>query len=513
MSYVGRNLAGAGLLWVLLLVPGCVAQDVPADKSEWNANLRAFHLELSDLRADLSIPGIGYAVISGGEVIGSGAIGTLAVDINEPFSVATPLNAQSITKSITGVVVMQLIEEGKLDLDAPVRSYLPDVELPKDVLLRHLLTHTSEGIVGQEYVYGAGRYALLAPIIEQVTGQTFERAIRERVLEPSAMEWYASPFLGASGGMVSTITDLARYVQALDRGDLLEPSSMNRLAIPSKSIDGTDLPVSLGWFAQRIQDTTVVWSYGQDDTSALVLRVPDRERTVVLLAEGGTMSDAFRLLMGDARKSPFAMTFYRLFVASPAGAPLPRPDWQAADLAGELRGRDAETEYSYEDELIGQALILQWNDEQTRSADLFQVAIDLYGVGEQPDAVIHFAGARLAPGPVKRLTIDMGERLLVGHPNNRWLLLAQAYLLAESGAGAEAAALYQRILDLPNQNQDFLHRLFDSWSWYGLAGIYHDDDPGEARRALRRIIDCGAPVCPNQDQAETMLQELEGKGS
>ena len=513
MNYVGRNLTRTVLLLVLLLLPGCVAQDVPVDKPEWDANLEAFRLELSTLRADLGIPGIGYAVISGGEVVGSGALGTLAADSNEPFSVATPLNAQSITKSIAGVVVMQLIEEGKLDLDAPVRSYLPEVELPNDALLRHLLTHTSEGIVGQEYVYGAGRYALLAPIIERVTGQTFERAIREKVLEPSAMEWYASPGLSAAGGMVSTTTDLARYVEALDRGDLLEPSSMDRLAIPSKSIDGTDLPVSLGWFVQRIQGTPVVWSYGQDDTSALVLRVPDRERAVVLLAEDGTMSDAFRLMMGDARKSPFAMTFYRLFVASPAGAPLPRPDWEASDLAEELRGREAETEYSYEDELIGQALICQWNDEQTRSEDLFQVAIDLYGVGEQPDPVIHFAGTQLAPGPVKQLTIDMGERLLAGHPNNRWFLYAQADLLIETGAGAEAASLYQRILDLPNQNQDFLHRLFASWSSFGLARIYRDDDPKVARRALRRIIDCGARVCPNRDQAETMLQELEGKGS
>jgi hypothetical protein len=494
---------------VLLLALGCVARDAPADRPEWNANLQAFHSELSGLCADLGIPGLGYAVISGGEMVGSGAIGTLAVDSNEPFAVATPLNAQSITKSIAGVVVMQLIEEGELDLDAPVRSYLPDAELPDDVLLRHILTHTSEDIVGQEYVYSPGRYALLAPIIEQVNGQKFEAAIRERVLEPSAMEWYASPGLSAAGGMVSTTTDLARYVQALDRGDLLDTSSMDRLAIPSKSIDGTDLPISLGWFAQRIQGTRVVWSYGQDDTSALVLRVPDRERAVVLLAEAGTLSDAFRLLMGDASKSPFAMTFYRLFVASPAGAPLPRPDWEATDLAAELRARDAEAEYSYEDELIGQALIHQWNDEQTRSEELFQVAIDLYGVGEQPDPVIHYAGGRLPPGPVKQLTIDMGERLLAGHPNNRWFLLVQGGLLAESGDGAGAASLYRRILDLPNQNQDFLHRLFDSWSLLGLARIYRDDDPEEAGRALLEIIDCGAPVCPGRDRAETMLQELD----
>jgi hypothetical protein len=85
--------------------------------------------------------------------------------------------------------------------------------------------------------------------------------------------------------------------------------------------------------------------------------------------------------------------------------------------------------------------------------------------------------------------------------------------LAESGAGAQAASLYQRMLDLPNQNQDFLHQLFDSWGLFGLARIYRDDDPAQARRALQRIINCGAPVCPNRDQAETMLQELEGKGS
>jgi predicted Zn-dependent protease len=102
----------------------------------------------------------------------------------------------------------------------------------------------------------------------------------------------------------------------------------------------------------------------------------------------------------------------------------------------------------------------------------------------------------------------MGKRLLMGHPNNRWLLLAQADLLAESGASAEAASLYRRMLDLPNQNQDFLHRLFDSWSSFGIAKIYKDDDPEEARRALRRIIDCGTSVCPNRDRAETMLQEL-----
>jgi hypothetical protein len=216
--------------------------------------------------------------------------------------------------------------------------------------------------------------------------------------------------------------------------------------------------------------------------------------------------------MGDARKSPFAMTFYRLFVASPAGAPLPRPEWDAANLAAELRTRDAETEYRYEDELIGQALVHQWNNDQNLSEELFQAAVDLYGVGERPDPVIHFAGQALAPGSVKQLALDMGERLLDGHPNNRWFLLAQGRLLAQRGAGAEAAALYHRILGLPNQHQDFLHRLFDSWSWLAIAEIYRDNDREEATRALRLVINCGAPRCPNRDQAEKMLRDIGGNG-
>ena len=62
--------------------------------------------------------------------------------------------------------------------------------------------------------------------------------------------------------------------------------------------------------------------------------------------------NAFRLLMGDARRSPFAMTFHRLLAASPTGAPLPRPDWDANDLSAELDRLESVEAHVYEDELI-----------------------------------------------------------------------------------------------------------------------------------------------------------------
>ena len=50
----------------------------------------------------------------------------------QPFATSTPLRIASVTKSLTAVVALQLVEEGKLDLDAPARQYAPSLKLPDD---------------------------------------------------------------------------------------------------------------------------------------------------------------------------------------------------------------------------------------------------------------------------------------------------------------------------------------------------------------------------------------------
>ena len=145
------------------------------------------------------------------------------------------------------------------------------------------------------------------------------------------------------------------------------------------------------------------------DTSALVFRAAARKLTLILVADDGSMSDAFRLLMGDARRTPFAMAFYRLFVASPEGEPLPRPDWTAADLPAELARLEAEMDYRYEDELIGHMLVESWNGNQATAAALLEAAMDRYGTGTRPDPVVHFASMRLAPGRAQQMGREMGD--------------------------------------------------------------------------------------------------------
>lgn len=121
-------------------------------------------------------------------------------------------------------------------------------------------------------------------------------------------------------------------------------------------------------------------------------------------------------------------------------------------------------------------------------------------------AVVHYAADAFS---VASLGIPMGRRLLAEHPNNRWILLAQGGLLLQEGdaGGEEAADAFLRILALPNQHPDFLHRLFRSWSWLGLAEAYRDGNPTRARRYLGELIAC--EECPNRAQATALLEELD----
>jgi hypothetical protein len=285
---------------------------------------------------------------------------------------------------------------------------------------------------------------------------------------------------------------------------------MQRLATPTALLRGATGPISLGWFAQQIQGVDVMWSYGQggnrEESSALLFRVPERRLTVVALADTNTMSDWFRLLMGDAQKSAFAMSFYRLFVASLPGVPLPRPDWRDPELEHHLRELETSSEYSYEGELIGQILISGERDEGSEVSRLFQVAVEHYDIAARPDPVVHYA-TLASPEYSATLGIPMGRQLLEKYPNNRWILLFQGeLLLREEYAGEEAADAFRRILDQPNQQPDFLHRLFKSWSWLGLAEAYRDTNPALARQHLLELVAC--ENCPNRDQATAMLEEM-----
>ncbi len=90
------------------------------------------------------IPGLQIAVVKGGKIVLSRSYGTASLPDQVPVDHNTIFAVNSCTKVFTGVAIMQLVEQGKIDLNAPVAAYLPDLpEAWRPVTIKQLLTHTS----------------------------------------------------------------------------------------------------------------------------------------------------------------------------------------------------------------------------------------------------------------------------------------------------------------------------------------------------------------------------------
>jgi CubicO group peptidase (beta-lactamase class C family) len=176
---------------------------------------------LTKLCAVHDVPGAVAGVWHDGDVeIAATGVCSTATDIEVTSD--TLFQIGSITKVWTATLVMQLVDEGLVDLDAPVRKYLPDLALTDAdttdaVTVRHLLTHTSgiadldfglfgrgddcvrlftEGLAGRPMLHEPGRFMsycnsgfpVLGRMVEVLRDQTWDAAIRERISQPLGLE-------------------------------------------------------------------------------------------------------------------------------------------------------------------------------------------------------------------------------------------------------------------------------------------------------------------------------------
>ena len=176
--------------------------------------------KLSELIDAHGVPGAQLCVLDGDRLT-EVAAGVLSQGTGFPSRTDALFLPGSIGKVYTATLVMMLVGEGKLDLDAPIRRYLPDFEVhdahARDtVTARHLLSHTS-GFDGDHFTdtgrgddalaryvadcadlpqivdpgriwsYSNSGYAILGRIVEVLSGVTFEQALRERLITPLAL--------------------------------------------------------------------------------------------------------------------------------------------------------------------------------------------------------------------------------------------------------------------------------------------------------------------------------------
>jgi CubicO group peptidase (beta-lactamase class C family) len=143
------------------------------------------------------------------------------------------------------------------------------------------------------------------------------RAVLTRLAKPYAVRdgrprasEYPPKGINAAAGLVSTVRDLARYDAAIDDHVLMSSSTQAIAWTPFRLASGREGPYALGWFVQSTVAGRAVWHYGLWPTfSSLILKLPERGVTLILLANSDGLSSRFPLASGDVTVSPFARAF------------------------------------------------------------------------------------------------------------------------------------------------------------------------------------------------------------
>jgi D-alanyl-D-alanine carboxypeptidase len=284
------------------------------------------------------IPGMAVVVIRNGQVQELKGYGVTDITTKQPVSPNTKFGIGSNTKPFTAMAIMMLAEEGKVDLDKPISQYLADLPPQWKLLtLRQLLSHTA-GISedgywrkrkqpkdlikfvkpeldfppGESWMYSNSGFTLAGLVIEQASGQLYGDFLRDRIFKPLGMqqtqakleplpnlatgyEWKNDRLnklelkgdqmsLG-SGNIISTASDMAKWVQALDRGKLLSASGYQQLWTSATLQNGRTTGYGLGWFVDNFNGHPLIQHGGNGyGYSSGLNRYPKDQLDVIILA-------------------------------------------------------------------------------------------------------------------------------------------------------------------------------------------------------------------------------------
>ena len=339
---------------VALAIALCSAQEAAAQ----TLTLSFFERYLESLRVQAGIPGLSGAVIQNGFVVWEKGLGRADVGLNTPATVDTPYAIGGMSQALSATLLFRkCVDQSYLSTLDPVRVWFPAFSEP-ETRIGHLLAHAAPG---GGFKYDQGRYASLTPVIETCTNTRFRDLLNTDLFEqlgmfssvPGAavatptledMELFTEPQLqrfadvirrsaipyrvtggratksdvlplplDASTGIVTTVRDLEKFDLALRDNFLLSPQT--RLAAwTNVNVGGVPLPTGYGWFVQNYAGLQLVWHYGmvKDAWSSLILKVPARDLTFILLANSDGLSAPFALDQGDVTTSLFAKLFLNL---------------------------------------------------------------------------------------------------------------------------------------------------------------------------------------------------------
>jgi len=293
-------------------------------------------------RVTFGLNALAVGVSVDGRLGWSGASG-LAPDRLTPLTGASPFAIASVTKTFTAAIVLQLVEEGRVRLAAPVTDYLPGLTAAEGVTVEQLLNHgsgipdllapmrnrlnaepsrtwTPEEVValvgpsqfapGTDWGYSNTNYVIAGMLVEAVTGNAFADELERRITGPLVLEGTGFPpapprfgyMLGkswttafwTSAAIVSDADDMVRWADALYGGAILAPATLRQM------LDFNDDGYGLGAEHYTIGDLA---GYGHSGLlrgyTTLLIHLPDAHLTLAVLASGHIFSPG-ELLTSEA---------------------------------------------------------------------------------------------------------------------------------------------------------------------------------------------------------------------
>jgi CubicO group peptidase (beta-lactamase class C family) len=161
------------------------------------------------------------AVVQRGAFAWSDAFGFSDLEQKTPARADSRCQTASVAKPIAAVLILQLVEEGKLSLDTPMKEFQvhrwfaphPKRYREQPVLVRHVLSHTSEGLPGNAYSYNGNTYFDLTWVVEDVTRTAYPRALQERIFDRAGMDRSVPGYVRPG---TTEVVDLVRPHQCFD---------------------------------------------------------------------------------------------------------------------------------------------------------------------------------------------------------------------------------------------------------------------------------------------------------
>jgi len=314
--------------------------------------------EIPKLMEKADIPGLSIAVIRKGDIYWSGAFGVRSRETNEPVDEDTIFEAASLTKTVTAVATLKLVERGEIELDKPLAEYLPYPKLAGDerykkITARHVLTHTTglpnwgDTLIrepGKLYGYSGEGFLYLGRTIEKIAGMSLSELARKEIFEPLGMErtsyvWtdlYAENgatghdrhgFVGErrrntepNGGasLLTTARDYAAFMCSIMNGQVLKPETIDLMLtshvraakLSEEKREELDEHVSwrFGWGVQPGEGEDGFWHWGDNgDLRAYTVFYRQKKEGLVFFANSSNLftvaEDSIALILDERQYS------------------------------------------------------------------------------------------------------------------------------------------------------------------------------------------------------------------